>query len=93
MAGYGEMGLHLVYLMDKIDATIAMLRDIRALRCTISIDDSASGNSSLGHLKCFPIDELQGFLSQCSALPIVGPQAWIEAHAAVVASGERLRRA
>ena len=45
-----ELELTESILMDKVDDTIAVLRDIKALGCTISIDDFGSGYSSLSYL-------------------------------------------
>jgi diguanylate cyclase (GGDEF)-like protein/PAS domain S-box-containing protein len=54
-----ELELTESILMDKVDHTIAVLRDIKALGCTISIDDFGSGYSSLSYLYRFPIDKLK----------------------------------
>ncbi|SMP57813.1 EAL domain-containing protein [Noviherbaspirillum suwonense] len=54
-----ELELTESILMDKVDDTIAVLRDIKALGCTISIDDFGSGYSSLSYLYRFPIDKLK----------------------------------
>ncbi|MET0962855.1 MAG: EAL domain-containing protein [Noviherbaspirillum sp.] len=54
-----ELELTESILMDKVDDTIAVLRDIKALGCAISIDDFGSGYSSLSYLYRFPIDKLK----------------------------------
>ena len=57
--GQIELELTESILMDKVDDTIAVLRDIKTLGCTISIDDFGSGYSSLSYLYRFPIDKLK----------------------------------
>jgi diguanylate cyclase (GGDEF)-like protein/PAS domain S-box-containing protein len=54
-----ELELTESILMDKVDDTISVLRDIKALGCTISLDDFGSGYSSLSYLYRFPIDKLK----------------------------------
>ena len=54
-----ELELTESILMDNVAATIAVLQDIKALGCAISIDDFGSGYSSLNYLYRFPIDRLK----------------------------------
>jgi len=54
-----ELELTESILMDNVADTIAVLRDIKALGCAISIDDFGSGYSSLNYLYRFPIDRLK----------------------------------
>ncbi|MFL6717971.1 MAG: EAL domain-containing protein [Burkholderiaceae bacterium] len=54
-----ELELTESLLMDNVAHTIAVLRDIKALGCAISIDDFGSGYSSLNYLYRFPIDRLK----------------------------------
>lgn len=54
-----ELELTESLLMDNVADTIAVLRDIKALGCAISIDDFGAGYSSLNYLYRFPIDRLK----------------------------------
>lgn len=46
-------------LVDDPDAAIEILRGLRALGISISIDDFGTGHSSLGYLRSLPIDVLK----------------------------------
>jgi len=46
-------------LMQDADATIATLRDLKAMGVSISVDDFGTGYSSLAYLQRFPIDTLK----------------------------------
>jgi diguanylate cyclase (GGDEF)-like protein len=46
-------------LMQDADATIATLRQIKAMGVHVSVDDFGTGYSSLAYLKRFPIDTLK----------------------------------
>jgi EAL domain-containing protein (putative c-di-GMP-specific phosphodiesterase class I) len=46
-------------LMDNVEGTIAVLRDLKAMGVRLAIDDLGTGYSSLAHLKRFPFDTLK----------------------------------
>ncbi len=46
-------------LMQDADATIATLRELKAMGVSISVDDFGTGYSSLAYLQRFPIDTLK----------------------------------
>ncbi|AYH42176.1 bifunctional diguanylate cyclase/phosphodiesterase [Azoarcus sp. DN11] len=64
--------------MQEVEATVAALRDLKAIGVRLSIDDFGTGYSSLAYLKRFPLDKLkvdQSFvremMSEASAAAIV----------------------
>ncbi len=46
-------------LMDNVEASQALMADLKKLGVTLSIDDFGTGYSSLSYLKSFPLDELK----------------------------------
>ncbi len=59
-------------VMENVEATIATLRDLKAMGVHVSIDDFGTGYSSLNYLKRFPIDTLkidQSFVREVTTDP------------------------
>jgi diguanylate cyclase (GGDEF)-like protein/PAS domain S-box-containing protein len=46
-------------MLEDTDATLATLRDLRALGVRIAMDDFGTGYSSLSYLRCFPFDRIK----------------------------------
>ncbi len=46
-------------VMARPDRAIATLHGLRALGCTVSLDDFGTGHASLAHLAALPVDELK----------------------------------
>ncbi len=75
-------------LMDDVQASVALMHDLKSLGLTLSIDDFGTGYSSLSYLKSFPIDELKVDRSFVTDLP--GRQADAAIVQAIVGLGHSL---
>jgi diguanylate cyclase (GGDEF)-like protein len=67
-----ELELTESVLLQKIDTTIATLKNLKKMGVHLSIDDFGTGYSSLSYLKRFPIDSLkidQSFIREVTTNP------------------------
>jgi diguanylate cyclase (GGDEF)-like protein len=58
-AKYLELELTESMILNKTEAFIAILRDLKAMGITLTIDDFGTGHSSLANLQLLPIDKVK----------------------------------
>ena len=75
-------------LMDDVQASVALMHELKSLGLTLSIDDFGTGYSSLSYLKSFPIDELK--IDRSFVIDLPGRQADAAIVQAIVGLGHSL---
>lgn len=64
-----ELELTETFIMENIDESISILKNLKEIGIQLSIDDFGTGYSSLSYLKQFPIDKLKIDKSFISEIP------------------------
>jgi len=87
--GYVTLELIESMLMENAEASIAVLREFKAMGLKISVDDFGTGYSCLSYLTQFPLDELKIDLSLLKDIPGNSESAAVVS--AVIALGKALK--
>ena len=87
--GYLTLELIESMLMENAEASVAMLREFKAMGLKISVDDFGTGYSCLSYLTQFPLDELKIDLSFLKEIP--GNPESVAVVSAVIALGKALK--
>ena len=87
--GYLTLELIESMLMENAEASIAMLKEFKAMGLKISVDDFGTGYSCLSYLTQFPLDELKIDLSLLKSIPNNSESAAVVS--AVIALGKALK--
>jgi diguanylate cyclase (GGDEF)-like protein len=87
--GYLTLELIESMLMENPEASVAMLREFKAMGLKISVDDFGTGYSCLSYLTQFPLDELKIDLSFLKEIPGNAESAAVVS--AVIALGKALK--
>lgn len=86
---YLELELTESIIMNNIEATIDILRDLSAKGIKLSIDDFGTGFSSLNYLKSFPIDKLK--IDQCFIQDVMTNKDDAALASTIISMGHNLR--
>jgi diguanylate cyclase (GGDEF)-like protein/PAS domain S-box-containing protein len=78
-------------MMENLDKTVTLLREIKGMGISLAIDDFGTGYASLNYLKCFPLDNLKVDQSFIKGIPHDADDSAITRAIIAMARGLKLR--
>jgi EAL domain-containing protein (putative c-di-GMP-specific phosphodiesterase class I) len=88
---YLELEVTETFIMDDIEKSTSILKDLKNIGVKLSIDDFGTGYSSLSYLKQFPIDKLKIDKSFIDELPFNHKDVAIAKTVIALAQGLRIK--